>query len=95
MVKPEIYDEIINQLSNMDSNQLKTLAILSQGTLDRRKNFFDDLVTTLADTLRTINAEFPNAVIPLVVSPTETIDLMDYIIPADFADKCQMGGEMK
>ena len=94
MVKPELYNEIINQLSNMDSSQLKELVTLAQETHDRRKNifkYFKYLVDTLEETLRTINAEFPDATIPLVISPTETIDLMDYIIPADFADKCQMG----
>ena len=51
----------------------------------------NNLVVVLEDILRTINTEFPDATIPLVVSPTESIDIMDYIIPADFADKCQMG----
>jgi hypothetical protein len=77
----------------MDANQLKELALatLTQERLDWRKNHFKGLITTLEDTLRTLQGTFPNAVIPLVVSPTETIDLMDYIIPADFVDRCQMG----
>ena len=59
--------------------------------MENGKERFNNLVVVLEDTLRTITAEFPDATIPLIVSPTENIDIMDYIIPVDFADKCQMG----
>jgi hypothetical protein len=91
MVSAKAYDAILAQLSDMDANQLKNLATITQEMLDWRKNHFNDLITTLEDTLRTLQGTFPNAAIPLVVSPTETVDLMDYIIPADFVDRCQMG----
>ena len=91
MIKTELYIEIINQLPNMDSSQLKELADLAQKAFDLRKNYFNNLVINLEDALRTINAEFPNAIIPLMISPTEIIDLMDCIVPKDFVDRCQMG----
>ena len=59
--------------------------------MENGKERFNSLVIILENTLRAIDAEFPDAIIPLVVSPTETIDIMDYIIPANFANKCQMG----
>lgn len=59
--------------------------------MENGKERFNNLIVVLEDTLRAINAEFPDATIPLIVSPTKNIDIMDYIVPADFADKCQMG----
>ena len=91
MVNAETYNEILTRVWDMDAEQLKELASTTQELLDWRKNHFNDLVAILEDTLRTLQGTFPNATIPLVISPTETADLMDYIIPADFAERCKMG----
>ena len=94
MVKPELYDEIISQLPNMGAKQLRELIVLAQGAQDSRQERFRDLVNTLEETLRTIAAEFSQAHIPLIVyGPDEVIDIMDYIIPNDFAKRCKMGDE--
>lgn len=80
--------EIINQL-NLD--ELNELSEVISDTLILKRQRFSELVETLQETLNELFENYPNAKIPLTVSPDETIDLMDLIVPSDFCDKCEMG----
>ena len=54
-----------------------------------RQNRFRQLCEQVKDTLEALFEQFPNAKIPL----DENIDLMDYVIPSDFVEKCETRDE--
>lgn len=54
---------------------------------EREKNF-RRLCKDLKNILDELFEKYPNACIPLTVTPTKSIDLLDYIVPNDFVDKC-------
>ena len=80
--------EIVSKLS---LGELTELSSVINNTLMEKHQKFQQLVTTLEETLNEIFDNYPNAKLPLVVSPTEEVDIMDLIIPQDFANRCEMG----
>ena len=80
--------EIVSKLS---LEELSELSSVIDSTLIEKRQKFQQLVKTLEETLNEIFDNYPNAKVPLVVSPTEEVDIMDLIIPQDFANKCEMG----
>ena len=80
--------EIVSKLSLEELNELSSVI---NNTLMEKHQKFQQLVTTLEETLNEIFDNYPNAKLPLVVSPTEEVDIMDLIIPQDFANRCEMG----
>lgn len=80
--------EIVSKLS---LGELTELSSAINNTLIEKRQKFQQLVMTLEDTLNEIFYNYPNAKLPLVVSPTEEVDIMDLIIPQDFANRCEMG----
>lgn len=80
--------EIVSKLS---FGELTELSNVINNTLIEKRQKFQQLVTTLEETLNEIFDNYPNAKLPLVVSPTEEVDIMDLIIPQDFANRCEMG----
>ncbi len=80
--------EIVSKLS---LEELSELSNVIDNTLIEKRQKFQQLVMTLEETLNEIFYNYPNAKLPLVVSPTEEIDIMDLIIPQDFANRCEMG----
>lgn len=80
--------EIVSKLS---FGELTELSSVISNTLIEKRQKFQQLVMTLEETLNEIFDNYPNARLPLVVSPTEEVDIMDLIIPQDFANRCEMG----
>ena len=80
--------EIVSKLS---LEELSELSSVIDSTLIEKRQKFQQLVKTLEETLNEIFDNYPNAKLPLVVSPTEEVDIMDLIIPQDFANRCEMG----
>lgn len=80
--------EIVSKLS---FGELTELSSVINNTLIEKRQKFQQLVMTLEETLNEIFDNYPNARLPLVVSPTEEVDIMDLIIPQDFANRCEMG----
>ena len=80
--------EIVSKLSLEELNELSNAI---DNTLIEKRQKFQQLVITLEETLNEIFDNYPNAKLPLVVSPTEEVDIMDLIIPQDFANRCEMG----
>ena len=80
--------EVISKLS---LEELSELSNVIDNTLVEKRQKFQQLVMTLEETLNEIFDNYPNAKLPLVVSPTEEVDIMDLIIPQDFANRCEMG----
>ena len=84
--------EIVSKLSLEELSELSTEI---NNTISGRKERFNELIITLDETLNEIFTDYPNAHIPLtlspLLSPIEEIDIMDLIIPKDFVQKCKMG----
>ncbi len=81
--------EIVSKLS---LEELSELSAEINNTISGRKERFNELVSALDEILNEIFADYPNAYIPLTLSPLEDIDIMDLIVPKDFIQKCKMGG---
>lgn len=80
--------EIVSKLSFGELTELSS--VINNALIEKRQKF-QQLVMTLEETLNEIFDNYPNARLPLVVSPTEEVDIMDLIIPQDFANRCEMG----
>ena len=80
--------EIVSKLSLGELTELSS--VIDNALIEKRQKF-QQLVMTLEETLSEIFDNYPNAKLPLVVSPTEEVDIMDLIIPQDFANRCEMG----
>lgn len=80
--------EIVSKLSLGELTELSS--VINNALIEKRQKF-QQLVMTLEETLNEIFDNYPNAKLPLVVSPTEEVDIMDLIIPQDFANRCEMG----
>jgi hypothetical protein len=80
--------EIVSKLSLGELTELSS--VIDNALIEKRQKF-QQLVMTLEETLNEIFDNYPNAKLPLVVSPTEEVDIMDLIIPQDFANRCEMG----
>ena len=80
--------EIVSKLSLGELTELSS--VIDNALIEKRQKF-QQLVMTLEETLNELFDNYPNAKLPLVVSPTEEVDIMDLIIPQDFANRCEMG----
>lgn len=80
--------EIVSKLSLGELTELSS--IIDDALIEKRQRF-QQLVITLEETLNEIFDNYPNAKLPLVVSPAEEVDIMDLIIPQDFTNRCEMG----
>lgn len=85
-------EQIYKNINNLNVKELTDLSEIITSKLEGKKARFKALVESLKVVLDTISTDYPNAVIPLIVSPNETIDIMDLIIPEDFIEKCKIGG---
>ena len=85
------FADLLDQVQNMDKQQLLTLADACATRIEERQERFDYLCGELEKYLEAIYQEFPNAHIYLTKTPTQDIDLLDYILPKDFLKICQIG----
>lgn len=85
------FADLLDQVQKMDKQQLLTLADACATRIEERQERFDYLCGELEKYLEAIYQEFPNAHIYLTKTPTQDIDLLDYILPEDFLKICQIG----
>ena len=85
-------EQIYKNIDNLNVKELTDLSEIITSKLEDKKSRFKALVVSLKVVLDKISEDYPNAVIPLTVSPNETIDIMDLIIPEDFIEKCKIEG---
>ncbi len=80
------FADLMDNLSKMNESQLQALAEAASDRIIERRERFTTLCENLARDLNTLFDEFPNAKVPL-----GGIDLMDHIVPKDFAESCEIG----
>lgn len=79
-------------VSKLSLEELSELSAEINNTISGKKERFNELIVALDEILNEIFADYPNAHIPLTLSPLEDIDIMNLIVPKDFVQKCKMGG---
>ena len=84
--------EAYKAISKLSLEELGELSAEINNTISGKKERFNELVVALEEILDEIFTDYPNAHIPLTLSPLEDIDIMDLIVPKDFVQKCKMGG---
>lgn len=84
--------EAYKVISKLSLEELSELSAEINNTISGKKERFNELVVALDEILNEIFADYPNAHIPLTLSPLEDIDIMDLIVPKDFVQRCKMGG---
>lgn len=85
-------EQIYKNIDNLNVKELTDLSEIITSKLEDKKANFKALIEALKVVLDKISADYPNAVIPLIVSPNETIDIMDLIVPENFIEKCKIEG---
>lgn len=91
MMNPVLFADLCDNIQKMNKEQLRELAQRCEERIDERKERFEQLCAGLYNYLEAINEEFPNSHVYLTKSPTEKIDLMDYIIPEETFEICEIG----
>lgn len=85
------YADLLDHLNEMSQSQLANLLTATAERMEERVDRFQYLCRQLKMYLDTIFQEFPNAKLPLTKTTAGEIDLMDYIVPSDFVEKCEIG----
>lgn len=56
-----------------------------------REEKFNSLCKDLYNTLTELNANYPKAIVPmLVVTPTEKLDVLDYFVNENYLNECKI-----
>ena len=56
-----------------------------------RKEKFNSLCKDLYNVLTDLNTNYPKAIVPmLVVTPTEKLDVLDYIVNENYIEECKI-----
>ena len=84
--------EAYRVISKLNLEELSELSAEINNEIKEKKERFDELIAELDRILNEISTDYPNAYIPLTLSPLEDIDIMNLIVPTDFRQKCKMGG---
>ena len=85
------YADLLDHLSEMSQAQLTNLLTATEDRMTERIDRFQYLCGQVKVYLDTIFQEFPDAKLPLAKTTAGEIDLMDYIVPSDFVEKCEIG----
>ena len=83
--------EAYKSIGKLNIEELIELSAEINNTISGKRERFNELIVALDEILDEIFANYPNAHIPLTLSPLEEIDIMDLIVPKDFVQKCKMG----
>lgn len=78
--------------NEMTVTQLNAIIKEAEEVRDEKLARFDNLCINLREAIAMIDAEFPNANIYLEKSPTERINIMEYIVPQNFLKMCEIDG---
>ena len=85
------YADLLDHLNEMNQAQLANLLTATENRMTERIDRFQYLCGQVKTYLDTIFQEFPNSKLPLTKTTADEIDLMDYIVPSDFVEKCEIG----
>ena len=85
------YADLLDHLNEMSQIQLANLLTATEDRMTERLDRFKYLCGQVQIYLDTIFKEFPNSKLPLTKTTAGEIDLMDYIVPNDFVEKCEIG----
>ena len=83
--------EAYKAIDKLNFKELSELSTEINNTISKKKERFNELIAALDEILDEISTDYPNAYIPLTLSPIEDIDIMDLIVPENFIQKCKMG----
>ena len=82
---------IFSSIATTFSVQLAGLLTATEDRMAERLDRFKYLCGQVKMYLDVIFDEFPNSKLPLTKTTAGEIDLMDYIVPSDFVEKCEIG----
>lgn len=85
------YADLLDHLNEMSQSQLAHLLTATEDRMTERLDRFYYLCGQVKTALDIIFQEFPNSKLPLTKTTAGEIDLMDYIVPNDFVEKCEIG----
>lgn len=85
------YADLLDHLKEMNQAQLAGLLTATEDRMAERLDRFHYLCGQVKMYLDVIFEEFPNSKLPLTKTTAGEIDLMDYIVPSDFVEKCEIG----
>lgn len=85
------YADLLDKLGEMSQAQLAGLLTATEDRMTERLDRFKYLCGQVKMYLDVIFDEFPNSKLPLTKTTAGEIDLMDYIVPSDFVEKCEIG----
>ena len=91
MINSVKFADLCDDLQNMSKAQLQMLAQMCEERINERQERFEFLCAGLYDYLQTILCEFPNAHVYLCKNGKPNLDLMDYIIPQNTYECCEIG----
>lgn len=83
---------IMEDLEKISLEELREVLSQAESMVEEKEKRFARLIDTLYRTLDELQNEFPQAYVPVQVSPSEMLDLMDYMIPKDYKEKVYIGG---
>lgn len=79
---------IYKQLKLLDADELSIILDQVSKFAGEKERRFYSFVHDLRVSLERLHNEFPNSNVFLTITPNEKIDIMDFIIPADFEETC-------
>ena len=85
------FADICDKITEMNAKQLRELAERCEDRIVERRQRFEMLCNGLYDYLQTIFDEFPNAHVYLCKDGKPDLDLMDFIIPEQTFECCEIG----
>lgn len=85
------FADLCDNIKNMNKEQLEELARMATERIDERQERFEHLCSGLYNYLQTIFDEFPNAHVYLCKDGKQDLDLMDFIIPHNTFECCEIG----
>ena len=91
MINPVRFADLCDNIQNMNKEQLRTLAQMCEERIDERQERFEQLCNRFYNYLEDIQKEFPNAHVYLCKDGKLDLDLMDYIIPQNTYECCEIG----
>ena len=91
MMNPVRFADLCDNVQNMNRDQLRALAQMCEERIDERQERFEHLCSGLYDYLQAIFDEFPNAHVYLCKDVKPDLDLIDFIIPKNTFECCEIG----
>ena len=85
------FADICDKITEMNTKQLRELAVRCEDRIVERRQRFEQLCNGFYNYLEDIQKEFPNAHVYLCKDGKPDLDLMDFIIPQNTYECCEIG----